>query len=478
MKKIIYIMTFLTLLTTSCNNWLDVDSKYEVPATTMFETEQGFEDALIACYIHMNTDNLYGVELTMKCIDYLAQYWCNGNIYEAYQGFTYYSYSNAYLISTVDAIYMAHYNNIAQANLVLSHLDEALESGVISKTKYAIIKAEALTIRAMHHFDVLRMFGQLPSSVESEDNLYCTTTVDLAYVTEVTTETISMLDYSSFLTMLHADLDEAEELFSEYDTYMFETDANDDFYEYRYYRFNYYAILALQARVYLYTGNTTYANGYARSVMAATKPDGSVAFTLAGASGYLESDMQLLSESMFALQNYTNVSDANSLYNYTSISNPNVMTTADLELLFTGRNTASNNRYLNLWGLYSEANVDDVPFYKKYITSDVTSSSYLNVPMFRLSEMYLIAIECAETLAEANSLYKEYMVARQENITTDFISFDEVDEAVLNEYRIEFIGEGQMFYTYKRKGIKDMMWSTSTMTEANYILPLPTTEIQ
>ena len=47
---------------------------------------------------------------------------------------------------------------------------------------------------------------------------------------------------------------------------------------------------------------------------------------------------------------------------------------------------------------------------------------------------------------------------------------------MLNEYRREFYGEGQMFYTYKRTGATTMLWGNGNADENVYIVPLPETE--
>ena len=48
---------------------------------------------------------------------------------------------------------------------------------------------------------------------------------------------------------------------------------------------------------------------------------------------------------------------------------------------------------------------------------------------------------------------------------------------IVREYRREFFAEGQMFYTYKRLGIKNMLWKTDReVGEQDYVAPLPATE--
>ena len=84
-------------------------------------------------------------------------------------------------------------------------------------------------------------------------------------------------------------------------------------------------------------------------------------------------------------------------------------------------------------------------------------------------------METAE-LTEANKLYKSYMAEKNALITTD-MAREELNAEILNEYRREFWGEGQMFYAYKRLGVKEMMWKTDRkVEEKDYIVPLPTTE--
>jgi hypothetical protein len=96
--------------------------------------------------------------------------------------------------------------------------------------------------------------------------------------------------------------------------------------------------------------------------------------------------------------------------------------------------------------------------------------------MLRLSEMYLIAIETSTSLDEVQSLYKTYMTSCEYTLYTPFASLEDAKKEMVNEYRREFYGEGQMFFTYKRLASKSMLWNSDAITESNYILPLPSTE--
>lgn len=145
--------------------------------------------------------------------------------------------------------------------------------------------------------------------------------------------------------------------------------------------------------------------------------------------------------------------------------------------------TASHNRYLSLWNRTTKnASGNVCPALKKYWYDESSAASgdlatkYQIIPMLRLSEMYLIAIETSQDLAEIYQLYDAYMSECQYTLYTPFATVDEAHKEMVNEYRREFFGEGQMFYVYKRMASNKMMWNSDEITEDAYILPLPSTE--
>ena len=68
------------------------------------------------------------------------------------------------------------------------------------------------------------------------------------------------------------------------------------------------------------------------------------------------------------------------------------------------------------------------------------------------------------------------MTACQFVLFTPLESLEQAQAEMVNEYRREFFAEGQMFYTYKRLAATQMQWNSKTMTEDDYIVPLPSTE--
>ena len=86
------------------------------------------------------------------------------------------------------------------------------------------------------------------------------------------------------------------------------------------------------------------------------------------------------------------------------------------------------------------------------------------VPMIRLSEMYLIAAE------SGFNAHKDVAIGLLEELRKNEIT---------KEYQREFIGEGQLFYWYKRLGLPvDQGSTTITLEPSQFCLPLPATEVE
>ena len=85
-------------------------------------------------------------------------------------------------------------------------------------------------------------------------------------------------------------------------------------------------------------------------------------------------------------------------------------------------------------------------------------------------------METSNSLDEVKQLYDTYMYACAFSLYTPFESLEQARAEVINEYRRELFGEGQMFFTYKRLGEKRILWNSDEMTEDEYIIPLPATE--
>ena len=464
----------IALVAGGCNDWLDVKPKSQAESEELFSREQGFKDALTACYIKMNSTSLYGMELMVSSIEYMAQFWdfTNNNDRNA-KLFKDFDYSSSLVESTFKSIYSNFYNTNVQANSVLENLQ--LHGEVIENEKLRkMIEAEALGIRAFCHFDILRLFGQLPQNA--------TIHVQLPYAKTVGVETIPYYTFDDYVGLVLDDINKAQNLFKECDPvldYPFaELNAasgvglEDSYMGYRRFRFNYWAMEALKARLYLYIGNKEKAYTAAHNVIDAKTNSGQIVIDLVRSKDFY-------SECILALSNNEIKDNIGGFSSSTS----NFMTAANYGKLFSGKVTTDDFRAKDFWAeTVSNGSYTYYEFVKyKQPEDNIVNNSeewmirYQVIPLIRLSEMYLIVMETAE-LTEANKLYKSYMAEKNALITTD-MAREELNAEILNEYRREFWGEGQMFYAYKRLGVKEMMWKTDReVEEKDYIVPLPTTE--
>ncbi len=492
-SKLLYILISLCVVFTSCEEYLDVTPQTQVPAEDFFTQENGYEDALVGCYMKMTSSNLYGKFLTMSGIDYMAQYFNNmqqGSVEEALKNYNF-NHEKAQL--QFKSLYNELYNVILQANDIIINIDtEEAKNIVKSENKRNLIKGEALAFRAFCHFDLLRVFGQMPKDA--------TIKVSLPYSEITGTEDRPLLTYEKYVEKLHFDMTTALQLLAKDPVKefplsylnaptdaMFEqnADLSDNFFLYRRFRMNYYAVTALLARFYHYTGDTQNAYTKAMEVISATGSDGVKTVTLAGDSDLSKGFFTLPSETLFALS-YSELEsmtiELNNLFQNGLITgDPMRITEERKNELFQGRNTGSNNRYNLLWGKYVNSAGSQVPYLKKYFQNEVAAtddSKLINrwqIPLLRLSEMYLIAMECSISLDEINTMFYTYMVARNEQ-PAEFVSLEEAKEEVINEFRREFIAEGQMFFAYKRMGSSSMKWNVAQVKEENYVVPVPASE--
>ena len=475
MKKYLLFFVFLSVHLCACEEFLDQKSQMQVDAEHMFQTEQGFKDALTQCYVGLAGDYLYGKYMSYGPIETMAQHWelQSNNWENLYQlDFT---LDNAR--QTFELIYGEMYNVIVHANDVLRFLEKngaVIESGQTRD----VIEGEARAIRAFVHFDVLRLFGQMPFEPGK--------TVRLGYAETVGKQEIPFLDFDSYVEKLLKDLDMAEALLAESDPLLVkslatldETGENEDFFlDYRRFRFNLYAVKALKARVNLYLGRTEEAYRNALSVIQAKTKGGENVISLSG-SDDLEKEFYAMPSESIMLLSKTDIS--NTMFS----TNSYYISSSRKTMLFEGALTG-DIRIRTVWGSESSGLGGAVPLFRKFLqpSSGTGTSSkdlrlkYQVIPLLRLAEMYLIAMETAPSESEANRLYKDFMLSRQMLVSQD-LSLEELRQEIEKQYRRELFGEGQMFFYYKRHSASSMLWGrNSDLTEDNYIVPLPETELE
>ena len=472
MKKYILILLATLALTTSCDDWLDVRGENIQKENDQFENYKGFRDALTGCYMDMASTDAYGQRLTMTDIEDMGNLWYMDASESSYPN-RYYLYHHKYSEDdarpTIKAIYAKLFNVISSANVLIKNLNEK-GGNVGNETKRAVLTGEAYAIRAYCQFDVLRLFGQVPQGATKQVSL------PYSYTTSIK-EMPNYYHFTDYVANLKKDIQKAEDELKDNDPIFSSTytalnrvdDDDDDYMCYRQARLNYWAVRALHARMSLYIGEKQEAHDIAMEIINAKGADGAELMPLSGASDLTKGYNALPSECLFYLSKYDINTYANEVLIGGLTSQARTLTRyissqmlSDLYASVPG-STASHNRYLNWWNRQTKNPSGQVcPAIKKYWYDDSKAESgylttkYQIIPMLRMSEVYLIAMETSESLTEIQSLYDTYMKACQYTLYEPFSSVEAAHEEVINEYRREFFAEGQMFYVYKRTGAKKM----------------------
>jgi len=468
MKKQVYILLFCLLATgiTSCKKWLDVKPGTQVIQDEMFSTEAGFNQALLGSYLQMGT-GLYADNLTMTTISAMGQNYQTTASGHPLLEHARYNYTAPVVKSTIATIWGNMYKAIGGVNNILDHVDQA--KGVFLKNHYNLVKGEALGLRAYMHFDLLRMFGPVPVNGGSIKAI--------PYIKSFSKEISPLSTTAEVIELCLKDLDEAEQLLSVYQEIVYNTEASaDEFTNYTRNHFNYWAVKALKARIYLYAGDKAKALQYAKEVIASAK------FPFVNRNTFnltANQDRTFSTEQVFALNLpliKTLVDIRFRLEGNTGFQNSTFfLTTATMNTVFDiAQGGSTDYRYL-----YHIRTANGFAYSSKFWQDGITNLQLSNqVPLIRLSEMYYIAAEATTDLTEASTLVNEIRINRGlPALTSPFTETVRMQE-IAKEYTKEFYAEGQLFFYYKRLGILPVPRSAVTMTAATYVFPLPDTEIE
>ncbi len=469
MKYITYAYKLVSLVIllgfTSCNDWLDVHPASQIEDTELFSTQTGFKEALSGVYSSMISESTYTKELLYGMIGVLGHEW--DNYPTTYQDLITYDYTATTPTSLISSIWSTSYNSIVNANNLLAHIDE--KQGIFTDNNYYIIKGEALALRAFLHFDLLRCFG-----VSYEQNPQMPA---ISYCTDMTYRVTAQSTVEEVAQYIEQDLLEAAELLVVDPIYTGETitELDDDGYLMnRQVHLNYYAVKGLLARLYMWMQRYDDARTCAQEVI------DSEVFTWADPTMMSSGeDYACASEHLFGLNNANMSTLADTYFNIESNTTTFSVNVSTL-LEYFDQNT-SDYRYLYLFvsGDGSLGDLVNYRFLTKYMDSESDDSYYQDkMAMIKLSEMYLIVSECDyRTSGGGLEALNTLRVARNV-LALDVLPSDYYTE-LIREYRREFIGEGQLFFMYKRLNRETVIGSDVDMiTEKAYTFPLPLSETE
>ena len=463
MKTKISLIIALFFTLSACNNWLDIELDNKVEDSKLFSTPEGFEEALAGIYSSLSKQNMFGQTYTMEYIDVLAQYYTSphSNTSAGYEhnlkNAAAYNYTETGEESRILSIWSSHFSAIANINQALLFIDENRDV-FTSEDIHHIYKGEFLALRALLHFNVLRLFALSPMM----DNQNGLNTLAIPYVEQYTNIAQPQLTVKEVLAKIVKDLLAAKDLMREREIFN-ESDASSPMYK-RSQRMNYYAVTALLARVYLYGNDKKSALTEVKEIIGEVDGENPTSYTLA-TSGATATNPMFQSELIFTLDVQKLQDLSESCFSETSHSDVLLMSEKGKQTIFNA--SGLENDFRSSWLTATSSG-------KEYILTKYNNMNY--IPMFKLSELYLIAAECAEDEDAYGYLNK----LRNHRGLSSIEHTKDIESYIYQEYRREFLGEGQLFFYYKRKlydivgaedkvGIEDL--------KAVYNLPIPTSEI-
>lgn len=464
----------------SCDSWLEVKPYDKISEGELQKSEEGYQKMLNGIYIDLNSDALYGQSLSVEMIEVMGGAYAIGtdnSVWGNYKDLSNYQYGTEYWRNRLDQTWNKAYALILNCNKILENIDQ--NQDLFTGGNYYAVKGEALALRAMLHFDMLRLFG--PVYAKDSDKKA------IPYYNKQTNSPEPILTAKEVAEKVVADLEEARILLAndpvktEGTLMSGSQDGTSNFMRYRALRLNYYAVEALLARVNLYMGNKTEAFKYATDVIK-TADQGIFPFVdkslVIGSPA--DPDRIFSSEVLFALTNtsrskiHKNFYDPSRLPNYVFRMDDNLMSNIVYGGAATTGGYQDDYRYRANW----IATGSNRYFYK--YSDMVANGSIQNtmIPMIRLGEMFLIAAESqSDNLANGvqyvNALRRNRGVANLQTLTPDLLKY---------EYIRELYGEGQLFYLYKRLN-SDIITSSNANKnpKANdliFVVPLPDSETE
>jgi len=481
--KYIYIAILFVLSLGSCSKWIDVKPADRLAEDVLYSDKSGYVKALNGVYSELTNNKLYGRFLSASAVDVLAQYYVFIGSTNAYFNYTVFDYTQKATKDGFDDTWQKAYEQIVNLNVIISRCGDA-PSNVLPETYYNVIKGEALALRAMLHLDMLRLFGPIWS--ETNKNL-----IAIPYTLGIKNEITPLLTSEEVLSLVESDLNQAIVLLQASDPIIREGVRNEsnlggvnDFY-YRQYRLNYFAAKALLARAYLWKGDKAKALANAKEVIQAAKINGRDIFpfvTGPAATSPDKPDRMFSTEVLFSLF----ASNRGKLYEEVFAAdrgkdNRLAFNNGDSDMARANEMYDDKNDYR--YKIWEQVTVEGKSILTNQKFKDYSDASgrYM-IPLIRISEMYLIVAECAPDFEEAKAAFNRIRNARNVfNLNPADVS--QLKKLITSEYRKEFIGEGQMFFYYKRNAAtmlpnSAVLVGEKSMPLNNYVVPLPDSEIR
>ncbi|MBS9773647.1 MAG: RagB/SusD family nutrient uptake outer membrane protein [Tenacibaculum sp.] len=425
MKKYIYALAITgTALFSSCNDELNKIPYDSMSQEQILSSAEGFDNAtrgIYAGFVDNKTDNVnayYGASM-YSVPDILTD-----NVILDQTGRqtkkTFWNWQ--YTANSTLNLYGDAYKIVRKANAIINNIGN-LPSGDFKNS----VLGEALTARALAHFDLARFYAKIPT--QSTD---ANSSLGVAYVTEVNPGMKpSRNTVGEVYTKIIADLVKAETIIGE--------DNGKG-------RFNKNAVNALLSRVYLYMGE------WQKSVDAAEKVTGTVAKRNNFKSIWTDDSTDgIISEFIVTPDDRAQIGNQYSQSTSKEDIKSEYVISYEFYQLFKD-NDIRKSAYIYT----SKFSGSDYNHIVKYYGKNGQTNGRVNAKILRMAEVMLNKAEAyaelgndAKALEAVDAVRKE----RYENFSSNNESGEELKKVIALERRLEFAFEAQRFFDLKRKGL-------------------------
>lgn len=479
---------FLSLLISSCANFLDVNPKAEVVDKDMFSSRQGCEDAVMGLYGELKSPKLYGERWNWGVFDVLSQDFSAGD--EVYNYLEVYNYNDAQKM--IDTMWIEPYKVIGYSNNIINNLEMRTEDRFSLQDLYL---GEAYGIRAMLHFDLVRAFAP---HVELKPNVQ-----GIPYVTKYSFKHTPFSTVTQVYDFIIADLKKAQEyLESDEQNIIYprpkDEDIKSSFLKGRQMHFNYYAATALLARVLWTKGAYSEARTEAMKVIRSQKfplaEKDEIPNLIAGVLSPKETLWGIYSNSYIDLTKNrlnTNASWISNIPYQASLGAQYPMTYDYIYSLYLGDNAGVDSR-LNWFRPAIEGiktnnclKVVDSFIIKEETNTPTKRGFYDGISMMKVSEMYYIVAEAylRENQKDQAAPYINSVLLSRGLTPLESRNpiIDPSIEFLYNERHKDMYCEGQRWFDMKKLNmniVSNKAMTTLTASDQLYVLPIPLAEFE
>ncbi len=157
MKKIISIIGISAMLLafTSCEDWLDMPSESKADSSSVFETINRAEMAVVGAYASLHTQEL-GYQLLMGTDEASST--------ESNSKYNVANYDYLATSTMLNSTYTTMYKAIEYANVCIKNLPSMSASSDSEQKKIDALLGESLAVRAYAYWNIVRFYGDVPYS--------------------------------------------------------------------------------------------------------------------------------------------------------------------------------------------------------------------------------------------------------------------------------------------------------------------------